>query len=62
MTENSFFITGDWPMSVGVLELSVLRLSSTSEVIALDGDWLFDGVADLLGQPSIAVGVARGIK
>jgi hypothetical protein len=59
ITENSFFITGDWPMSVGVLELFDLGLSSPSPAIALVGERLF---VWLVGQPSMAVGVARGIN
>jgi hypothetical protein len=44
-------------MSVGVLELFVLGLSSRL--------WAFESDVDLLvslGQPSIGVGVAKGIK
>src|SRR5687768_1203488 len=52
ITENSFLITGDWPMRVGVFELLVLRASCLSIAI----------VPDLVDQLSIAVGVARGIK
>src|SRR5215216_62075 len=51
ITEKSFLITGDWPMRVGVFELLVLGVSCLSRERA----WLVD-------QPSIAVGVARGIN
>lgn len=44
-------------MRVGVLELLVLDFSSASRASALDGELL----VGLVGQPSIAVGVARGI-
>src|ERR1044072_6301090 len=56
MTENSFLITGDWPMRVGVLELLDRRTSCLSVAIAVDLACL------LLDQPSIAVGVSRGIN
>src|SRR6185503_19907877 len=56
MTEKSFLITGDWPMRVGVLEPLILRPSCLSAAIALVRAWL------LVDQPSIAVGVIRGIQ
>jgi hypothetical protein len=63
MTENSFIITGDWPMRAGVLELFVPGLSSASEAIGPDGEWLLVWLfVGLFDQPSIAMGVARGIK
>src|ERR1044072_1993111 len=52
ITERSFFITGDWPMRVGVFEPLVLEFSCLSTVLT----WL------VVDQPSIAVGVARGIN
>src|SRR5215510_12518963 len=56
MTEKSFLITGDWPMRVGVLGPLVLGVSCWSRAIALERPgWL-------VGQPSITVGVARGIN
>src|SRR5678816_3502837 len=59
ITEKSFLITGDWPISVGDLELAALVFSLCSFAIALDRAWL---VAWLVDHPSIAVGVTRGIK
>jgi hypothetical protein len=55
ITENSFFITGDWPMRVGDFNVLTLGLSCLSVAITLDRAWLVD-------QLSIAVGVARGIN
>lgn len=59
MTQNSFFITGDSPMRAGVLELAGFGLFSASRVVALAGERLS---VWLVVQPSIAVGVARGIN
>src|SRR5215217_3408646 len=59
ITENSFLITGDWPMRVGDFELATLVFSLCSVAIALDLAWL---VAWLVDHPSIAVGVTRGIQ
>jgi len=56
MTEKSFLITGDWPMRVGVLELRIWKFSCWSRAIA-DLARLLE-----LDQPSITVGVARGIN
>src|ERR1044072_4195675 len=58
ITENSLFITGDWPMRVGDLEPD-LGLSLRSFAIAVDRTWLDTWLVD---HPSIAVGVTRGIK
>ena len=58
ITEKSFFITGDSPMRVGDFKLLILGLS-VSMAIALERAWL---LAWLVDQPSIAVGVARGIN
>src|SRR5215203_5191635 len=55
ITEKSFFITGDCPMSVGVLNPLVLGVSCLSIAMA-------ERVLPLVVQPSIAVGVARGIN
>src|SRR5215510_8470308 len=55
ITEKSFFITGDWPMRVGGLEVLSRGFSCLSFAIA-------PGVAWPVVQPSIAVGVARGIN
>ena len=52
ITDKSFFITGDWPMRVGVFVPLVLGVSCLSVAIAL-------GLV-LVGQPSIAVGVMLG--
>src|SRR5918995_3543474 len=52
ITEKSFLITGDWPMRVGVFAPLVLGVSCLSIVIVLD----------LVDQPSIGVGVVRGIN
>jgi hypothetical protein len=49
-------------MRVGVLELFVLGYSSASWAIELDVELLVDGLDWLLDQPSMAVGVARGIN
>ena len=59
MTENSFLITGDWPMRVGVLDPLILDVSCLSIAIAPDLVCLVELLVD---QPSIAVGVARGIN
>src|SRR5215208_8368552 len=58
ITEKSFFITGDWPMRVGVFQLFLLRLSGGLGAIEADLAWL----VTRLDQRSIAVGVARGIN
>src|SRR6185503_11710725 len=60
MTEKSFLITSDWPMRVGVRELLVLGFSCLS--IAIAAEDLGEALVWLVDQPSIAVGVARGIK
>src|ERR1044072_1643929 len=52
ITEKSFLITGDWPMRVGVP--LVLGDSCLFVAIALD--------LASVAQPSIAVGVTRGIN
>src|ERR1041385_57224 len=59
ITEKSFLITGDWPMRVGDIERLILGVSCLSGAIVVDRAWLF---AWLVDQPSIAVGVARGIN